>query len=257
VESVNGGRKLTPFRRASSTRGQFSRVADICRSSCLKCPLGNLSRRRRHHAAPGRRSRRTPPAQCETPGPKPDRRRVTGEGAALDLEHPCGSRIRREDEKNRLRHFDENSANRQVKALSFATENGKLMAPLWWSCKRIDYIHECDSRSLRSYPPVISRSDIAFLLEIAPVHPACIGQSIRGLLPVRSKPGDAFTRGAVRRYEGLIPSVWWSCKRIVYVHESDSIGPRSYRPVGSRVAVRATGVCSRRRVRRGQVGCAR
>jgi hypothetical protein len=38
-------------------------------------------------------------AQCETRRPKPDRRHIETDGAALDLAHSYGSGIRHEDDK--------------------------------------------------------------------------------------------------------------------------------------------------------------
>jgi hypothetical protein len=47
----------------------------------------------------------------------------------LETAQPCGSRIRHEDEKKRLRHFDENSADEQVEGSASATQDANLHRP--------------------------------------------------------------------------------------------------------------------------------
>ena len=68
--------------RAVYPGSQLSQVSGL--SSQLRRVAGPVVSRRR---------------SAETPGSKPDRRHVTRDGAVLDFAHPCGYRIRHEDEK--------------------------------------------------------------------------------------------------------------------------------------------------------------
>ena len=81
----SGSTAVSQIRPYSRQRARSRLVKGFCRSSCLECPSRNLSRRGRDHAAPGRRSRRKPPAQYATPGPEPHRRHVATGGAASSL----------------------------------------------------------------------------------------------------------------------------------------------------------------------------
>ena len=94
----------------------------------------NLSRRRFHHAAPGRLSRLKPPALDHTPGPGP--MVSTSRPCRLDIAHPCGSRIRHENEtelspRRTVRHVDETSGNVLIRASAF-TCRGEYLRPRWW-----------------------------------------------------------------------------------------------------------------------------